>query len=114
VNDMKFAPYHIFACCVLHNICLLQNDELELQDQLMLIREQVEAREERIIEYNNRNAAVIKRDNICANLNMRNINESKFKCSISNICIYIYISNYNIKYTCTYLCYIYCLFLDTT
>jgi len=73
VNDMKFAPYHIFACCVLHNICLLQNDELELQDQLMLIREQVEAREERIIEYNNRNAAVIKRDNICANLNMRNI-----------------------------------------
>lgn len=72
---MKFAPYHIFACCVLHNICLFQDDELELQDQLILAREQAEVGEERlnIIECNNRNAAVIKRNNICANLNMRNI-----------------------------------------
>jgi len=72
VNDMKFAPYHIFACCVLHNICLLQNDQLELQDQLIPAREETQVQEERIIEYD-RNAAAIKRNNICANLNMRNI-----------------------------------------
>jgi len=73
VNDIKFAPYHIFACCVLHNICLLQDDELELEDQLILVTEQQEEREDRvnIIENNNRNAAVIKRNNICENLNMR-------------------------------------------
>lgn len=73
VNDIKFAPYHIFACCVLHNICLLQNDELELQNHLILTREQREVQEERVIECNNRDAAVIKRNNICANLNMRDI-----------------------------------------
>lgn len=61
VNDIKFAPYHIFACCVLHNICLLQDDKLELQDQLILVTEQQEKREDgvNIIE-NNRNAAIIK------------------------------------------------------
>ncbi|XP_011688403.1 PREDICTED: putative nuclease HARBI1 [Wasmannia auropunctata] len=73
VNDMKFAPYHIFACCVLHNVCLFQNDELDLQDQPILVREQPEIGEERInrnVEFN-RDAAVIKRNNISANLNMR-------------------------------------------
>ncbi|TGZ48729.1 putative nuclease HARBI1 [Temnothorax longispinosus] len=67
VNDIKFAPYRIMACCVLHNICLLQNDELELEDRLILAREQAQVQEE-VIECN-RNAAIIKRNNICANLN---------------------------------------------
>ncbi|KYN01659.1 Putative nuclease HARBI1 [Cyphomyrmex costatus] len=71
VNDVKFAPYHIYACCVLHNICLLQKDELELQERLMFIREQAAVQQERIIVCD-RNAAVMKRNNICANLNMAN------------------------------------------
>ncbi|KYN08603.1 Putative nuclease HARBI1 [Cyphomyrmex costatus] len=29
VNCVDFVPYHILACCVLHNICLLQKDEME-------------------------------------------------------------------------------------
>lgn len=73
VNDTKFASYHIFACCVLHNICLLQNDELDLEDQLILPREQEQATERVNIECNNRNAAITKRNNICANLSMRNV-----------------------------------------
>ncbi|KYN28153.1 Putative nuclease HARBI1 [Trachymyrmex cornetzi] len=42
VNDLKFASYHIFTCCVLHNICLLQKDELDLQERFMFIRGQAE------------------------------------------------------------------------
>jgi len=61
VNDIKFAPY-ILACCVLHNICLLQNDELDTYDQLILVREQAQEERLNIIECNNRNAAIIKRN----------------------------------------------------
>lgn len=71
VNDIEFVPYHILACCVLHNICLLQKDELELEEIFIVDREEVILREERIND-NNRYIAELKRNNICANLRMRN------------------------------------------
>ncbi|XP_071572649.1 putative nuclease HARBI1 [Temnothorax nylanderi] len=71
VNDIEFVPYDILACCVLHNICLLQKDELELEEIFIVDREEVILREERIND-NNRYIAELKRNNICANLRMRN------------------------------------------
>lgn len=71
VNRVDFVPYHILACCVLHNICLLQKDKLHMQDNVIL--EVEEGRQgDRIIEYNDRNVAIAKRNNICANLPIRN------------------------------------------
>lgn len=73
VNRMDFVPYHVLACCVLHNICLLQKDELEMQDIIIDLQE-AEVQRDRIIEYNDieRNIAVAKRNNICVNLPIRN------------------------------------------
>lgn len=68
VNDMKFAPYQIFACCVLHNICLLRRDEIELENEIDLDENEPEVRERRIIEYVNRGIAINKRNTICKNL----------------------------------------------
>ncbi|XP_018399900.1 PREDICTED: putative nuclease HARBI1 [Cyphomyrmex costatus] len=34
---IELIPYHILACCVLHNICLLRRDELQLQDVAVVI-----------------------------------------------------------------------------
>jgi len=71
VNCVDFVPYHILACCVLHNICLLQKDELHMQE-IVIELEEAEQQKDRIIEYKDRNVAVAKRNNICANLSMRN------------------------------------------
>jgi len=70
MNHMKFIPYHILACCVLHNICLLRKDELQLQDGIIIV--DVEGAEPlQRFEYNNRNIAEFKRNTICANLHLR-------------------------------------------
>lgn len=71
VNCLDFIPYHILACCVLHNICLLQKDELNMEDIVIEV-EEIGLKRNRIIEDNDRNIAVAKRNNICANLLMRN------------------------------------------
>ncbi|XP_018307241.1 uncharacterized protein [Mycetomoellerius zeteki] len=72
VNCVDFAPYHILACCVLHNICLLQKDELENVRNIQTEVEEAELFRDGIIEYNDRNVVTAKRNNICANLLMIN------------------------------------------
>lgn len=72
VLDMErvdLIPEFIIACCVLHNICLLQNDEVsmieinpvEVNDNVLLIN--------RI----RNNTGYMKRDTICDNLIMQNV-----------------------------------------
>lgn len=71
VNDIKFASYQIFACCVLHNICLLRRDEIELENDMDLDEDNIdepEVGERRYIEYINRDVAINKRNIICENL----------------------------------------------
>ncbi|KYQ53545.1 hypothetical protein ALC60_00071, partial [Trachymyrmex zeteki] len=68
INRIDFTPYHILACCVPHNICLLKKDELRLEDVFDV---EVELQRERI-RYNDRIIAEAKRINICNNLDMRN------------------------------------------
>lgn len=70
MNDIEIIPYHILACCVLHNICLLKKDELEFQDGI-IVEEVQDTESLQRFECNNRNIAEIKRNNICANLQMR-------------------------------------------
>jgi len=73
INRMDFTPYHILACCVLHNICLLNNDELQLQNEAIVVDiEEIEMHER--VEHNfDRAVAEAKRNNICVNLRVRNI-----------------------------------------
>nr|XP_012222949.1 PREDICTED: putative nuclease HARBI1 [Linepithema humile] len=71
MNRVDFIPYHILACCVLHNICLLKKDELEMQDVVVEV-EETGPQENRNIQYTDRNVAVVKRNNISANLLIRN------------------------------------------
>jgi len=73
MNNVELIPYHILACCVLHNICLLRKDELELQDGIIVEREIEEVELLQRFERNNRNIAEIKRNNICGNLQIRRI-----------------------------------------
>lgn len=51
MNYVEFIPYHTLACCILHNICLLQKDELDMQDIATEV-EEPELQRDRIIEHN--------------------------------------------------------------
>lgn len=68
IESVERIPYHFLACCVLHNICLMRHDEMDI---LMLNIEAMlpEARL-RNIEHN-RGEAEAKRNFICATLRMR-------------------------------------------
>lgn len=74
ISRMDFTSDHILACCVLHNICLLKQDEL--QGQLIILdAEETELQEEKI-KYDNTKAnfvAEAKRNDICAKLCMKNV-----------------------------------------
>lgn len=73
ISRMDFTSDHILACCVLHNICLLKRDELQLQGQMIVLdMEETELQKEKI-EYDDKNVAEAKRNNICAKLCMRNV-----------------------------------------
>ncbi|XP_011701250.1 PREDICTED: putative nuclease HARBI1, partial [Wasmannia auropunctata] len=61
INLLDFTPYHILACCVLHNICLLQKDELTINDVIVLDTEEAELQREDIIRCNDRVTAEAKR-----------------------------------------------------
>lgn len=65
---MDLIPEFIIACCVLHNICLLHNDDFPIETDLV-------GNNDNIIRNPTRgnNAGYIKRDVICENLLMRNI-----------------------------------------
>lgn len=66
---IKYIPYHVLACCVLHNVCLMKNDDFEI---LMLDNIEI-VRPEEEIERCNRGEAEAKRNFICATLDMRNV-----------------------------------------
>lgn len=70
MNSLEFIPYHILACCVLHNICLEKMDELQFENDVIIIPEAQEAEVLAIID-DNRIVAEMKRNNICANLPIR-------------------------------------------
>ncbi|XP_070160118.1 uncharacterized protein [Polyergus mexicanus] len=73
ISRMDFTYDHILACCVLHNICLLKKDEFQLHGQMTVLDvEETELQEEKI-EYNDKNVAETKRNNICAKLHMKNV-----------------------------------------
>ncbi|KAM0728725.1 Protein ANTAGONIST OF LIKE HETEROCHROMATIN PROTEIN 1 [Formica fusca] len=73
ISRMDFTYDHILACCVLHNICLLKKDEFQLHGQMTVLDvEETELQEEKI-EYNDKNIAEAKRNNICAKLHMKNV-----------------------------------------
>ncbi|TGZ51727.1 Uncharacterized protein DBV15_12495 [Temnothorax longispinosus] len=65
MGSVEHIPYHFLACCVLHNICLIKNDELEA-----LILSNAEAACPLQLESGGRNRgeAEAKRDLICATL----------------------------------------------
>lgn len=69
-NNTKFLPSHILACCVLHNMCILNGDTLESQHQAVVIDTEEDFIKEKKINCNDRSTAEIKRNNICSNLEM--------------------------------------------
>lgn len=71
--DMKrvdLIPKYIIACCVLHNICLLKNDEFPALHETPLVDENVQARGELVA---NNHQGAIKRDYICNQLPLRHV-----------------------------------------
>ncbi|CAI6359314.1 unnamed protein product [Macrosiphum euphorbiae] len=71
--DMKrvdLIPKYIIACCILHNICLLQNDEFPGLSETTPVNENIQARGE-LVAINRQGA--FKRDNLCDQLPFRHI-----------------------------------------
>ena len=70
MNQIFFIPKHIIACCVLHNVCLMRDDVLEIE-----INEEEVINGEVNVEYNRdaANVGAVKRDLICQRLRMRNV-----------------------------------------
>lgn len=66
---IEYIPYHVLACCVLHNVCLMKNDDFEI---LMSDNIEIVCPEEEV-ERCNRGEAEAKRNFICATLGMRNV-----------------------------------------
>ncbi|XP_071651150.1 putative nuclease HARBI1 [Temnothorax longispinosus] len=70
IESVERIPYHILACCVLHNICLMRNDEMEAM--VLLLDTEVVFPETRVQNTeHNRGEAEAKRNLICATLRMR-------------------------------------------
>lgn len=70
MERIDLIPEFIIACCVLHNICLLQNDEFSIvEPDILETNNDIEIATEK----RNTNAGDIKRDIICNNLIIRNI-----------------------------------------
>ncbi|XP_018366906.1 PREDICTED: putative nuclease HARBI1, partial [Trachymyrmex cornetzi] len=66
---IEYIPYHVLACCVLHNVCLIQNDDFEILTLNDIDDIAVGLQE---IQRCNREEAEAKRNFICATLNIRN------------------------------------------
>lgn len=69
-NNTKFLPSHILACCVLHNMCILNEDKLDLEDQAVVLDAEEDFIKEKKIDCKNRSAAEMKRNKICSSLEM--------------------------------------------
>ncbi|TGZ32250.1 Uncharacterized protein DBV15_12490 [Temnothorax longispinosus] len=71
LDRVDLIPLHILACCVLHNICLMKNDILDIE-----VNEDVHAID--CVRDNNENiqnarAGIIKRDLIAERLRIRHV-----------------------------------------
>lgn len=69
ISRVDFTFDHILACCVLHNICLLKEDKIQLQEQIVVDMEETQLQEEKIeCKIDDKNVAQAKRNSICAKL----------------------------------------------
>lgn len=69
MERVDLIPEFIIACCVMHNICFLQNDDFPIIEPDVL---ETDASEQLIHQRRGNNAGHVKRDLICNNLIMRN------------------------------------------
>lgn len=72
VERIDLIPTFILACCVLHNICLLQGDELPNS----LLPHQTSSEETNNIIFREcalNRIGLLKRDSICEQLNIKNV-----------------------------------------
>ncbi|XP_011059418.1 PREDICTED: putative nuclease HARBI1 [Acromyrmex echinatior] len=70
MDRIDLIPEFIIACCVLHNICLLQNDEVPVvESDILETNNDIEIATEK----RNTNTGDRKRDKICNDLIMRNV-----------------------------------------
>ncbi|XP_071580767.1 putative nuclease HARBI1 [Temnothorax nylanderi] len=71
MGSVKQIPYYFLACCVLHNICLIKNDDLEallvINEEAAYPLQEIEGR------VHNRAEVEAKRNLICARLRLREI-----------------------------------------
>ncbi|XP_071574558.1 putative nuclease HARBI1 isoform X2 [Temnothorax nylanderi] len=69
MDRVDLIPMHILACCILHNICLMRSDELDIEINVD------EGEEANVADENVPlpGAAVAKRDRICQTLRMRHV-----------------------------------------
>lgn len=68
MNRIDLIPIHILACCILHNICLMRGDDLNIE-----INENVEVINTVHNAENVHNVGNAKRDLICETLRMRHV-----------------------------------------
>ncbi|XP_036146182.1 protein ALP1-like [Monomorium pharaonis] len=69
MGSVEHIPYHFLACCVLHNICLIRNDDLEI----IINNEEPAYPLQLEMGGHNRGEAEAKRDLICHTLRMRDV-----------------------------------------
>lgn len=69
MDRVDLIPMHILACCILHNICLMKSDELDIEINVD------EGEEAHVVDENAAlpGAAIAKRDYICQTLRMRHV-----------------------------------------
>lgn len=69
MDRVDLIPMHILACCILHNICLMKSDELDIEINVD------EGKEGNVADENVPlpGAAIAKRDSICQTLRMRHV-----------------------------------------
>lgn len=69
MNRVDLIPAHILACCVLHNICLMRSDELNIEDINVDVEDENNAENDPVHD----NAGIAKRDLICETLRIRQV-----------------------------------------
>lgn len=71
MERVDLIPDFIMACCVLHNICFLQNDDFTFIEPDVLETLDTDNNQQLIQQRRDNNAGHVKRDLICNNLNIR-------------------------------------------
>jgi aminopeptidase-like protein len=69
VRCMDWIPKYVIACCVIHHICILQNDILELEPGDVQVDDDNNEEEGNLVEAELRRMGTQKRNLLCARLN---------------------------------------------